>query len=326
MELTDKQYDFIEQNIDLLDTDMDGFFKKVGSSDKADFINFLSVEADIDIPKYLKQFSKEFFKGTAIKKFAVGTAVADLPENLCRRCQDLAAVNLSNVTGKIGAYAFAECNNLTRVDIPAGITEIDTGAFMESGITEVHIAGTVKKIGKAAFANCQNLEKVFIENGVEDMSAEYIFKNCPKLKEVYFPAKTCHRPGLDMFDGSDNVTIFKPEVTHKPPFIVIFDDPNAPGVVEEKFDTKQAADARVDELWAANEEAEVYVKGFLVPYDGKDFDFWAEHIQTIPEAEYDRIVKQVNESLVEDTENIRESSIDSFWDKMEIELDDEDLI
>ena len=54
----------------------------------------------------------------------------------------------------IGSYAFYDCEDLTSVELPKGVTAIGECAFLSSGVTELVLPNTLKTIGKAAFGWC----------------------------------------------------------------------------------------------------------------------------------------------------------------------------
>ena len=76
---------------------------------------------------------------------------------------------------KIGNKAFYKCRNITSVNIPDTVTEIEDGiyseeppcgAFMKSGITSIELPKSITKIGDFAFFNCQQLKSVNIPEKV----------------------------------------------------------------------------------------------------------------------------------------------------------------
>ena len=86
---------------------------------------------------------------------------------------------------KIGAYAFAECPELTGVIIPTSITEIEDHAFENcSGLTEVVIPETVTTIGSRAFVGCTSLTSIEIPASITTFGI-WAFLNCDNLKDVY---------------------------------------------------------------------------------------------------------------------------------------------
>ena len=65
---------------------------------------------------------------------------------------------------KIAEYAFFDCAKLEEVIIPEGVTRIDRGAFLSTGLREIEIPESIVYIGAAAFSHCFDLKKVIFVN------------------------------------------------------------------------------------------------------------------------------------------------------------------
>ena len=89
---------------------------------------------------------------------------------------------------KIGNKAFYKCCNITSVNIPDTVTEIEDGiydeeseefygAFMYSGITSIQLPNSITKIGDYAFYYCYGLTTVNIPEKVTTIG-ESAFYSC----------------------------------------------------------------------------------------------------------------------------------------------------
>lgn len=99
----------------------------------------------------------------------------------------LQSISLSQ-DATIGNRAFKNCNKLSSVTIPSGVSAIGREAFAGTVITEIAIPDTVKKIGDGAFYNCNRLENVTFE-GVGSLEKEIgngAFYDCIGLRNVDF--------------------------------------------------------------------------------------------------------------------------------------------
>ena len=76
--------------------------------------------------------------------------------------------------------AFYNCTKLTRVTIPASVTEIGTCAFARTGLTGVTIPAGMTKIDRV-FEGCRELTDVVIPEGVTEIG-ERAFAGCVKLR------------------------------------------------------------------------------------------------------------------------------------------------
>ena len=94
-------------------------------------------------------------------------------------------LNYINVT-RIGNAAFMNCEELTSVTIPEGVTHIDTHALAYcGGLKSVTLPSSLKDIGYGAFGKCRELTSVTIPNGVKSIGAD-AFNGCG-LKSLVIP-------------------------------------------------------------------------------------------------------------------------------------------
>ena len=63
----------------------------------------------------------------------------------------------------IGMGAFAGCDQLQAIEIPASLDSIGSYAFSGSGLTAVSVPATVKYVGEGTFSNCQSLTMANVE-------------------------------------------------------------------------------------------------------------------------------------------------------------------
>lgn len=66
-------------------------------------------------------------------------------------CKRLNSIELPDSIAEIGEYAFGRCARLTEINLPAGLTTIEAGAFNSTGITEFDLPNGLKTIGDKAF-------------------------------------------------------------------------------------------------------------------------------------------------------------------------------
>ena len=77
--------------------------------------------------------------------------------------------------------------NLTRIDIPDGVTGIEDNAFMGyKSLEEVTIPESVTYIGTSAFDGCSKLKSIIIPKGVDEINM-LAFNECTNLIEVVLP-------------------------------------------------------------------------------------------------------------------------------------------
>ncbi len=112
---------------------------------------------------------------------------------------------LSNNLKVIREFAFCD-SNVDVLNLPKGLETIGLKAF--SGcktLKKVIIPEGVTEIGDAAFANCKNLEEVYLPNSLRSLSRQ-LFLNCKNLKKVHLPDGTTHLPD-EIFKGCSSLDI-----------------------------------------------------------------------------------------------------------------------
>lgn len=82
---------------------------------------------------------------------------------------------------KIGEYAFSEQYNLTNINFPETLEEIDAKAFYYTGLRYVSIPETVIKLGDGVFNQCHELKSITFTKAV--CSINY----CKSLEKVTYP-------------------------------------------------------------------------------------------------------------------------------------------
>ncbi len=90
-------------------------------------------------------------------------------------------------TKLIADGAFRDCEYLTSIVIPEGITELGYSTFNGcKSLTEVRLPSTLTEIGKSLFWGCTSLENVVIPSGITELDSS-TFNSCTSLKKVVLP-------------------------------------------------------------------------------------------------------------------------------------------
>lgn len=123
--------------------------------------------------------------------------------------KDLKSVRLSENLRRIGTFAFADCDRLTEIRIPASVTDWGEGAFsncplvrltLEEGLqrigtraftghelTSLSLPSTIKEIGDYALASGNKLRALTLNEGLETIG-EGAFASCFYLTELTLPS------------------------------------------------------------------------------------------------------------------------------------------
>jgi hypothetical protein len=62
----------------------------------------------------------------------------------------------------IGAYAFYNCSQLTKISIPNVVDSIGRGAFAATALTEFYIPESVSSLSVSVFFGCNSLERITV--------------------------------------------------------------------------------------------------------------------------------------------------------------------
>ena len=82
--------------------------------------------------------------------------------------ENLTSVTMPEGLEYIGPYAFSGSDGITAVTIPATVTTIDEGAFMNTDIAEVTVPASVSVLGQAVFSRCDNLTAINVAEANTD--------------------------------------------------------------------------------------------------------------------------------------------------------------
>ena len=99
---------------------------------------------------------------------------------------------------------FMNCDSLTSVTLPNGITEISGNAFFGcTRLTEVNLPNSVEEIQNNAFRECSSLESINLPEGLRTIYSQ-AFCLCPALRKVHLPSTT-ENVMVSAFTDCDNI-------------------------------------------------------------------------------------------------------------------------
>ncbi len=140
------------------------------------------------------------FQGTPVYTALFGEKVTEIPFGCFRKCNNIYAVGfLGNKIKKIGAQAFAECNEITdRIDedldifygefsLPESVEEIGSEAFLNSKFKYIRVPSKVEVIEWATFLGCKDLRNVALPDNLERIRGA-AFSDC-SLGSLTIPDK-----------------------------------------------------------------------------------------------------------------------------------------
>ncbi|CAJ1965774.1 unnamed protein product [Cylindrotheca closterium] len=109
-----------------------------------------------------------------------------LPDEVCRRRQELQQILFPSHFLQIGDRAFDLCVALTQVSFPNGLISIGEHAFHQcSSLVDVSLPDGLQKIGIRSFSQCSALKRIKVPSTVEIIENS-AFSLCHTLAEVIF--------------------------------------------------------------------------------------------------------------------------------------------
>ena len=105
-------------------------------------------------------------------------------------CFDDEAVGLKSVTlpstiRKIRTYSFWG-TVIDKLELPAGLEEIEANAFCNANIEAINIPGTCKTIGEETFQDCKTMETATLGEGIE-IIPKGLFSGCVAMESLTLP-------------------------------------------------------------------------------------------------------------------------------------------
>lgn len=131
--------------------------------------------AKIVIPDSVRKIGGYTFVGcSGLTEVVLSQNLESIPERMFMGCSMLGkgvagfTITVPTSVKKIGAYAFADCNQVVNFVLPEGLEEIGKNAFDGcKRMDTLVIPDSVKKIGNEAFANTQLLKALTLPAGAD---------------------------------------------------------------------------------------------------------------------------------------------------------------
>ncbi len=164
------------------------------------FVNCVSLTTVANLPDGFKTYGNMMFQGcTSLKEFTIPATWTKVPGTMFKDCANLETVTFerdgSGNSGilSIEASAFANCDKLVSLTIPASVTAIKGSVFSGCDLLEsvtLEKPDNVTELGSSAFKDCVSLKNFVMPKRLHPTNTKInntsIFENCVKLESVTF--------------------------------------------------------------------------------------------------------------------------------------------
>lgn len=156
---------------------------------KNDYNSFIDGSiTEIEIPWGVGYIRPGAFNGcTNLENIDIPQSVTRVGDSAFKGC-GITDIDLSNISNSIGDEMFAECYNLTNINLPSdgtGLKPIDIGDAAFKNCNHLNIDRLIIRdyIGSEAFFNCQNITRLFINGDGLSVDSKAFF-NCVNLEKI----------------------------------------------------------------------------------------------------------------------------------------------
>ena len=127
----------------------------------AAIINYIGAASELEVPGEIE-----------------GHPVAYIADGAFYQCDSLTSITLPDGVTSIGESAFSWCGSLASVTLPDGVTSIGNSAFRSCfSLTDITLPDSVTSIGNFAFDSCGSLTSAVIPDGVTSIGKD-AFDDC----------------------------------------------------------------------------------------------------------------------------------------------------
>ena len=154
------------------------------------FISNFRVLKNIVLPENLTKIDYALLADCYyIESIIIPAEVTEIADRAFEDCRSLASVEFAgDKVQRIGDWAFYNCHELNKIDIPEGVTEIGKAAFYGCSYAQVaHLPASVQVIGDNAFAHCSKIAKMEVYAIVPPAVEDKTFYEVSTTAPVYVP-------------------------------------------------------------------------------------------------------------------------------------------
>ena len=137
----------------------------------------------IIFPESLKYIRERALRNTGVRELNFPNGLSEISGNEnFRNCDSLTSVTIPDGVTTLPNDCFYDCNNLHEVNLPNFLTSMGSSCFGYCDLYELHFPGTLRGVSDYCFSNNKNLTKIVFADGPTYVGY-YSFSNCERLGE-----------------------------------------------------------------------------------------------------------------------------------------------
>lgn len=124
-----------------------------------------------------------------IESFILGEDVTSIPAYLCYGMKNLSSIDLPMGITTIDTCAFRNCSSLASITIPDGVTSIKYAAFAGcASLGNIQFPDNLTSIEGSSFSGCTSLTNIHIPDNITSIEGS-VFAHCKKLETIHLPKR-----------------------------------------------------------------------------------------------------------------------------------------
>lgn len=172
----------------------------------ADAFSYNDEIESVIIPDTVTQIADNaFFECSALTYVKLPENLSEISAGIFHNCSSLISVDMPKYGCEtINCRAFSDCVSLKMIDIPEGVTLIDSNAFVRcEALESVNLPDSLTEMYVQVFAGCTSLKSVHLPAELGRIEAS-TFEGCSSLTDITIP-KTVTIIGDAAFEGCSNL-------------------------------------------------------------------------------------------------------------------------
>ncbi|MDE6953194.1 MAG: leucine-rich repeat protein [Erysipelotrichales bacterium] len=154
---------------------------------------------ELIIPDSVNEIGDRAFQNTQIVSVSLSKHIKTYGEYIFAECKNLSQVDLPIEMTKIPNYIFSKCTSLEQIVLPLMLNEIGEGAFKETGLKQINFPNNIQVLGKLCFSYTK-INQVILPDSITTVGTN-VFSECKELSKVRL-SSNIDRISSSMFAGN----------------------------------------------------------------------------------------------------------------------------